>query len=226
MTRVHLFLLAVNVVGCAIQTPLTQGAAANLKGRALATTARRRAPFLPRAPAVASGALAALVSEAGPADEGEIILHENEIVDPALAISRQLSDDLERSYGLRRAPRAIAFNEDDPTKLPVVAPSADLVIDVWTSDWSLKVILDDPSKYRVHYAANFRLIDAKALRAIDGKAGRVIAEGSCESSEETLPDTATRDEFLAKGARRLKGELGQAVQLCVEEFRSKVLHPN
>src|SRR4051812_4958494 len=118
MTRVLVLLLVANLAGCELQAPLTQEAAAHLKGRSLATTARRQAPFLPRAPnpTLGGGALVALMSNAGPADEGEIILRKNGILDPALEISRQLSDELEHRYGLRHEARAIAFNEDDPTR--------------------------------------------------------------------------------------------------------------
>ena len=151
------------------------------------------------------------------------VFDENSVVDPALAISRRLSRDLERHYGLRHAPQAIPFDSDDVTKVTAAAPSADVVIDIWTNDWSLVQLHEDLTKFQVHYSASMRLIDARAVHAIDGKTGVVIAEGTCERAPDDLASAATRDQWLADGASRLKAELKQAVQTCVHDFRVRLL---
>jgi hypothetical protein len=146
------------------------------------------------------------------------------LVDPAQAISRQLSLDLEHHYGLRHAKRPILFDSDDETTIRAADPSADVVIDIWTERWSLVELSEDLSKLHLHYAANMRLIDARTVHALDGKTGLVIAEGTCERSPEGAATAATRDQLLADGARRLKAELAQAVQGCIHDFRSQLLN--
>ena len=148
---------------------------------------------------------------------------ESSLVDPAQAISRQLSRDLERRYGLRHASQPVPFDADDVTKVTALAPSADLLIDIWTDGWSLVALRDDVSKFHVHYAANMRLIDARAVHAIDGKTGLVLAEGTCERAPDEPSSATTRDQLLADGARRLKAELEQAAKTCIHEFRSQLL---
>jgi len=126
------------------------------------------------------GLIDALVAGAyAPESDAAKAFDENGLVDPARTISRQLSQDLEQHFGLRHGSRRISFDSDDVTTIAVAAPDADLVIDIWTDAWSLEQIREDLTKFHLHYAASLRLIDARAVRAIDGKKGLVIAEGSC-----------------------------------------------
>jgi hypothetical protein len=147
----------------------------------------------------------------------------NSFVDPALALSRRLSRDLERHYGLRHAPQTISFDSDDVTKVTTAAPSADVIIDIWTDGWGLAQLREDLTKFQVHYRAYMRLIDARTVHAIDGKTGAVIAEGTCERAPDDLSGAATREQWLADGGRRLKDELKQAERTCIHEFRSQLL---
>jgi hypothetical protein len=214
--------------GCSLQSPLGTDTASQLNGRWLSRTERRGPPFSSAQPmavpggAMVGGALGGLVAAAMLQPTGQVF-DQNSVVDPALAISRRLSRDLERHYGLRHAQRLIPFDSDDVTKVTAAAPSADVVIDIWTDDWSLVQHHEDLSKFHLHYSASMRLIDARAVHAIDGKTGAVIAEGTCERAPDEPSSAATRDQFLADGARRLKAELKQAEQACVHDFRARLL---
>jgi hypothetical protein len=223
--RVHLLLILlvaveVGIAACTLQVPIATEAAASLKGRRIALTARPSPPFLPGGyednPASYGLVGLAVVSEVGAQ-----IVRDNGISDPARFIARKLSDDLERRYDLKPARQTFAGGDDDPTKFNTVDPSADVVLDVWTGDWSLRPRPDAPPKYRVGYAVHLRLIDARVVHVIDGKKGAVIAEGTCRFPEDASSAHA-RDEFLADGARRLKDELDVAARFCVDEFRTKI----
>jgi hypothetical protein len=212
-------------LGCSLQRPLSTDQTSQLKGRTLARTERRRPPFFSAKPVQPLGLIGALVAAAYPSEsDAAKAFDENGLVDPARAISRQLSRDLEQHLGLRHAPRRISFDSDDVTTIAVAAPDADLVIDIWTDDWSLVQLREDLSKFHLHYAASLRLIDARAVHGIDGKKGLVIAEGTCERSPEAPSSSATRNEMLADDARLLHAELEQAVQACIQDFRSQLLH--
>jgi hypothetical protein len=219
--------LLLSTAGCAVQRPLNPDTATSLKGRALTRTARHSPIFKPAVKVPTN--LFSFVYRRTPfyaaktSDAGDQVLRANEIDDPAQAISRQLSQDLEQRYGLRRTPRAIVFNEDDASKLSVAYPSADVVIDVWTQDWGLIPLHDDPSRYHLSYVANFRLIDAKSVRPINGKSGLVLAEGTCSRLPEAPSSCASAEQFMADGARRLKDELALATRACLEEFSTRLL---
>jgi hypothetical protein len=212
------------VTSCALQRPLSADIASQLNGRKLSRTERRTPSFSSAKPRPALGLIGALVaSESTSESEAAKAFDEDGLVDPAQAISRQLSQDLEFHYGLRHAPRRLWCESDDVTTIAAADSSADLVIDVWTNDWGLVPLREDLSKFHLHYAANLRLIDARSVHGIDGKKGLVIAEGTCERSPEEPSSAATRNELLADGARRLHAELEQAVQVCIHDFRSQLL---
>ena len=219
-------------MGCSLQRPLSADTASQFNGRRLARTERHAQLFSSGKPTfppggvlgAVGGAVGGLVAAAMASDAAAPDFDESSVVDPAPAIARQLCHDLEQHYGLRDAARPVPFDSDDVTQITGVDPSADMVLDIWTDDFSLVPLREDLSKFHLHYVANLRLIDARAVHAIDGKAGLVIAEGTCEESLEAPSSSATRSELLTDGARRLKAELKQAVQLCIRDFRSLLLH--
>jgi len=191
-----------------------------MKGRRVAMTARTSPPFIPDTSGPHVGGLIPVIALA---DAGDRLIRDNALVDPAPSIARQLSDDLGRAYGVEPATERFAVVDDDPTKFAAASPSADLVLDVWTSTWRFEPYSYKSSKYRVTYTAYLRLIDAKVLRPLDGKKGQVIAHGTCSRSPEETASAPSHDELLANGAQRLKSELAVAARFCVDEFRAKIL---
>ena len=219
---------AFNLSACAGQQhPLTATAAASLKGRHMATTARRPTPFFVTKPGTnhynSGGAVGALVIAAAMSDAGARVFRDNAIADPAPYMAQQLGDDLRRRFGLQLEPRTVYVSDDDPAQITAAYPAADLLLDVWIDTVSLDPLPQAPSKYRVSYTAYLRLIDAKFVHVIDGKRGLVIGHGTCRRSPAEAANAPSYDEFLANGAQRLKQELDAAALSCVEEFRTKVL---
>jgi hypothetical protein len=221
-------MVATNVAGCAAQQhPLTATAAAGLKGRQVAMTERRpprgsvsvpgKSTFNAGGMAGALGVLAAMSAA------GARIARENSVADSTPYVAGQLSDDIQRRYGLEPAQQRLAISDNDaPTEITAAHPSADLVLDVRTG-WSLQPISHNSSKYYLTYIAHLRLIDAKIVHFIDGKKGAVIADGTCSHSTDDTARAPSYDEFLAQKAQRLKDEIGLAARFCVDEFRAKVL---
>jgi len=222
--RPLLIVLAITVGACALQTPLSPEAAAGMKGRRLTTLVRRAPAFYGPAPedSFAGGLSVALAMEIA----GERIVRDNGLVDPALSVAGQVAATLAARYGLQTSPPVVtAVVHDDPTAIFSAAPEADLVLDVWTDSWGVKTFADgDESKYRATYEVEVRIIDAKALRSIDGRAGVVIAEASCNSPGETPPNAPNRAQFFDDGARLLKKDLDAAARFCVADFQSRILN--
>jgi hypothetical protein len=229
LTRLLLvFVVTVAVAACAVQQhPLTATAAANLRGRRVATTVRPSTPFFVTEPGQDMANMlrlgGALAVAASMSDAGARIFRENGVADPAPFLAQQLSDDLHRRYGLRLERQSLYITDEDPKQITAAHPEVDLLLDVWINSLSLEPFSQDSSKCHVKYTARLRLIDAKIIHPIDGKKGLVIAHGTCVHIPEETPSAPTYDEFLASGAQRLKHELDLATQSCVEVFRSKVL---
>jgi hypothetical protein len=178
------FVVAIDVAACAVQQhPLTATAAASLKGRRVAMTARPPTPFFVTEPNKNHfnpyGLVGGLAIAAAMSDAGARIFRENGIADPAPYMAQQLSDDLRRRYGLKLEQQALYITDDDPKQITAAHPAADLLLDVWINSLSLEPFSHNPSKYRVRYTAYLRLIDAKIVHLIDGKKGLVIAHGTC-----------------------------------------------
>ena len=228
MRLLLVFALAINIAACATQQrPLSATVAASLKGRQVAMSARRPTFFdiitEPESSAVVSpmalgavpGAFRAAVEASARSDASARIVRENAIADPAPYIVRQLSDDLQRRYGLVLAQRAVFITGDDPRQVKAAHPSSDLILDVRIDDWRLEPFHRGSSKYRLSYTAHVRLIDARE--------GVEIAYDTCQPGPQETRSSPNYDEFLANYAQRLKAELEVMARFCIDEFRSKVL---
>jgi hypothetical protein len=222
------FVAAFNLSACAGQQyPLNATVAASLKGRQIATTARRPTPFFITKPGTNNvytlGAFGALVVAAAMSDAGARVFRDNAIADPAPYMAQQLGDDVRRRFGLQLEQKAVYVSDDAPEQITAAHPAADVLLDVWIDSVNLEPVPRDASKYRVRYTAYLRLIDARFVHVIDGKKGLVIGHGTCRRNPDDAAHAPTYDEFLANGAQRLKQELDIAALSCVEEFRTKVL---
>ncbi len=232
MRLLLVFALAINIAACATQQrPLSATVAASLKGRQVAMSARRPTFFLVTEPESAKGSVdvsgvvlfglvgaavgGAVASSVASSDAGVRIGRENAIADPAPYIARQLSDELQRRYGLGLAQRAVFITGDDPRQIKAAHPSSDLILDVRIDDWKLEPFRRGSSKYRLSYTAYVRLIDARE--------GVEIAYDTCQPVPAEAPSSPNYDEFLANRAQRLKAELDVMARFCIDEFRSKVL---
>ena len=215
--------VALSLGSCALQSPLTTEAAAKLNGRRLTTVVRRSTPFLVSKAHMAPDLASPIGGVIAASDIGERLVRENAIADPAFTIARELDDELRRRYGLRQSPTLLAAVDDDPTRIGSLDAASDLVLDVWTDHWEMGRFDNDDPGYVVTYQVNLRLIDAKVVRAIDGKSGAVIAEGTCVRNSEEAPGRPTRDGLLADHARRLKDELDAATRFCINDLSVKIL---
>jgi hypothetical protein len=222
--RLSILAIAVCVGACALQRGLTADTAASLKHRQLTTTVRRApALYVVVAGMPPLGLAAAIGTSIARSEAGLRLVRENEIQDPAFKIAEELGERLRRVYDVRASTPVLGFVDDDPTKISQATPAADLVLDVWTDNWSMEPFTSDDPQYRVRYLVNIRLIDAKGAPTVDGRSGVVLAEGTCRCVSEDESLAATYDELVADHARRLKNELETAVEVCVEDFSSRVL---
>jgi hypothetical protein len=194
-------------------TSMNPGLGQALRNRQVVITQRERPNFVAETP---GKAMLGLTGAALMVVAGNSIVRENAIEDPAVHIARQLSDVLEQHYATRTLADALQTKEKDIAKICSAKPDADLILDVRTLSWSASCFMTSWNKYKVTYTVSVRLIDAKSRKVIaEGAFGRVPAKAT--------PDAPTHKELLANNAAWLKAELNRDAELCVQDFKKRIL---
>lgn len=214
MFRVIVVLAAAMAGGCVSveQVPMSASSSEAIKGKELALTERAKPDFSAMTPS--RGAFG-MIGAAVTISEGNKLIKEHGVEDPAVYIGRTLAADLQGRYNTRLSPKGAPIASDEVSDLVKNAPGTDLVLDVRTINWSFVYFPTSWGKYRVIYSARMRLVDAKS--------GRVLAEGGCHRVPEHTDQAPTYDELVANSAARLKQELRTAADFCINEFKSKTL---
>jgi hypothetical protein len=208
-----LLLIAGALSGCVSTkiVPVDHKALATFQGRTVATSQRDKPAFAANtAGKVMFGMVGAVVA----VTSGNALIKENDVADPATAISQALLADLVTYDFLTPAQGASTTNTDDVQKLAQQYSNADLLLDVQTVNWSFWYFPTNWTHYKVIYSAKLRLIDTKH--------SKLLADGFCARVPEETPDAPTHDELVENNAARLKKELATAADFCIQEFRTKV----
>ena len=127
---------------------------------------------------------------------------------------------LVETYGLKD-PAALVSQElaaalaDGNRMSPAPADRADLLLDVQTIAWDFRPYRRDGDNLFVVYAARVTLVDQRS--------GVRLASGKCRSRRDPGSDSATLDELLADGARRLHDELREAGLECAQRMKRETL---
>jgi hypothetical protein len=196
------------------QIPMSASSAEVVQGKEIALSQRARPDF--SATTAVKAAFGGL-GVGATVSEGNRLVKENGIEDPALYIAQTLAADLQGRYNTRLSPKGAPIAGDDLAELAKSANGSDLVLDIRTINWSFVYFPTSWAKYRVIYAARLRLVDAKSAR--------VIAEGGCHRVPQQSAQSPTYAELVANSAQRLKQELKTAADFCISEFKAKTLAP-
>jgi hypothetical protein len=214
MFRLAILAAAFLAAGCvSVQhVPMNGSSAEALKDKEIALSERPRPEFAASTPGRAAfGAIGAALT----ISEGNKIVKEHGIEDPALYIGKTLAAELQGRYNTRLAGKSVPTDSDEAADIAKNANGADLVLDVRTINWSFVYLPTSWGRYRVIYTARLRLVEAKS--------GKVLAEGGCKRASDDAKNAPSYGDLLANSAARLKQELLAAADLCISEFKSKVL---
>jgi hypothetical protein len=131
--------------------------------------------------------------------EGNRLVRDYGIADPVTQLSEDLATTLAARNGMRTG------NEK----------SADLLLNVKTINWDFRPYRNDADNLYVVYSARVSLVDRRS--------GETLASGKCRSRRDGEGDSATLDQLLADGARRLQSELREAAAECAQGLKSGTL---
>lgn len=131
--------------------------------------------------------------------EGNRLVESYGLEDPA----GQLSEDLVASLALHNGMQTSTRD------------TADVLLQVSTINWDFRPYRNDPDNLYIVYSARISLVDRHN--------GAVLAQGKCRSRRDHQGDSATLDDLLADGAKRLQKELREAAQECAQAVKSSTL---
>ena len=194
--------------------PLDVAKLESSKPQSLVVTARGKPDFSAMTPGKAAFAM---LGAAGAISEGNKIVKENNVEDPANYISTEVTKVLSKRFKISSVKRAKKPTQaTDATKLANDYPTGGLIVDVQTINWSFIYFPTDWSHFRVIYSAKMRLVD--------GKSKKMLAEGFCSRVPEKDESSPTKDQLLANSAARLKKELQISAGDCVKQLVDNVIN--
>ncbi|WP_447981958.1 hypothetical protein [Achromobacter kerstersii] len=192
--------------------PISQDSLSKLEGKSIVSSRYGQPDFT----AFTAGKAAfAMLGAAAMVTEGNTIVKENGIEDPAKAISAGLQSKLASLKNTTVVNASGVAAKDDVATVVAASPGGDYVLDVKTLTWMFNYYPTDWAHYRVSYTARLRLIDA-ATKA-------VVAESACTGVQGDDKNPPTKDQLLENGAGLLKGYLAKAGEACTEVLARDVL---
>ncbi len=213
--RIAIGLIAVVVLSACTTVnhiPLTKETSTQLQGKRVMRTQYPTADF---SAFTAGKAAFAIVGAAAMIAEGNSIVKENGIQDPAVVISQALAERLSTARSVVIMPITGVAKDDDISTLLATYTGADYLLDVKTFNWMFNYYPSNWAHYRVTYSARLRLIDTNAKR--------VVAETMCQTVQGDDAKPPTKDQLLENKASLLKEYLGKGASACVDVLAKDVL---
>ncbi|GGY78012.1 hypothetical protein GCM10011613_23250 [Cellvibrio zantedeschiae] len=142
--------------------------------------------------------------------DGNAVVKENDIRDPAVSISAKLVEKFKTTYAMKIVESDAVAKKDDLKALVVTYPKVDYLIDVKTISWMAIYYPLDWTHYSSVYKSRLRIIDLNT--------SKVIAESVCLTNNTTDQNRPTYDQLIANKAAILKAFLDKDAQQCVDNF--------
>ncbi len=204
------------ISGCASikHQPLTKESTENIHGKSIVNTQYEKPDFLAMTAGKAAFAVLGTVAMIA---EGNSIIKENNVADPAVLISENLMDGLAKKHNMQ----VVSNNNTVTTSnriddLAEMYASSEYILDIQTMGWSFVYFPTDWNSYRVIYSARLRLIDSASKT--------VVAEEFCSRMPEyeNSNDAPTHKYLVDDNAQGLKTELEVAAEFCINYFNETV----
>ncbi|WP_079203817.1 hypothetical protein [Pseudomonas sp. CC6-YY-74] len=211
LVRSLLAVVLVSLAGCSTVKPkeLTGTEADQLQGKTLGYSRYSELPDFIAQTAV--NVQFGLLGVAAAVSNGNSMIRDNKIEDPALGMAKQLADELAAAQKMTIVHAPTAVESADLDAVVAAYPQFDYILDVRTRGWSSIYYVSDFNNYKVAYSVYARLIDRKTKR--------VLAEKAC-SYTPIYEDTNKAPSYheLEQGVG-LRSQLVQSVDYCSDDFR-------
>ena len=187
---------------------LTQAKAAGLRGKTLGVTRRAIKPSF--VAATAGKATFALLGAAAMASEGNKIVVDNGIPDPADLIERELTAILVQQHGLVTKPElpTAIVTKNDLKAYVAAQPNADLVLDIRSGGWGFNYYPTRWGTYWVVYSVELNLLDVKTSER--------LVHVACNTNTIKHSAPPSKEALLDNQAQLLKDVLAALSWNCVQ----------
>lgn len=194
--------------------PLPLETAPKLQGKTMVVTRHKVPSFSAFSPGAATfGVLGAL----GAIGEGNRLIRENEVADPADIIEQQLIILLEKHYGLQAIPtQNRVIDVEKPKAIAATQSNVDYVLDVRSTGWMHSYDPKRWGEFWVAYSAQARLIDAK-----DGK---LISDVGCISNTQKQPNSPSKKSLWENNALLMKNVTTMMGWVCARIIANGEFH--
>jgi len=145
--------------------------------------------------------------------EGNRIVRESGVVDPAGDIARRMAKAYGEAHGEALADEPLVLAHGD--KPATAAGAAKTVVEVKTVAWGFFPTHTLGSRFEAAYSAQLTVTDVAS--------GKVAVKGRCVVKAPKDTDAPTHEQLLADNAAVLKRQLATAADACVQQLRAKAL---
>lgn len=187
-------LLAGNVMAKDKIQPLPQAAAADLKGKTLVVTRHK----IPSYTAMTAGKAGFALLGAGlMIAEGNKIIRENEVPDPAALLEAQLAPAFATHYGMQIKPATMAMIDvEKPKQIAATQTDTDYIFDIRSGGWMSSYYPSEWAKYWILYSVQVQLINAKD--------GSLVSNMACNANTHKHANSPSKDQMYANKAQLFK----------------------
>ncbi len=174
--------------------PLPETAAVQLQGKTLVVTRHKVPSYTAMTAGKASfGLLGAGLMIA----EGNKIIKENEVPDPAALLEAQLAPAFAKHYGMQLKPASVAMIDvEKPKQIAATQTDADYVLDIRSGGWVSAYYPTDWAKYWILYSVQIQLVNAKD--------GTLVSNMACNATTNKHPNSPSKDQMLENKAQLFK----------------------
>jgi hypothetical protein len=163
------------------------------------------------------GAIEADRSFAAAKKAGKSVQDGSGIEDAIVRVRDRFISRWQQGMTLKVTPVAEVLQDDDPVALRKKLQPG-VVLDFRTTEWGIKHIPKDPSRYQITYAARARLVRVQN--------SEVLWQGACQSKDEQAVESSTLEEFLADQGALLKRRFDVAADDCADTFIIQLFGPD
>ena len=215
-------LAALGLCGCVSMraAPVSESALSPYRGQPLTVVTYRKSDFFAMTQGLAVtgmfGALGGAIGASIATDNGNKLVNDDSIPDPALDISAKVQPQIRQllNPSAEKTLSELDTKLTDEASLSKAVGNSGVILDVQTVNWGF-IYFPFSSHYRVTLAMRARLIDANT--------GKRIAQAPCAyaSDENGAP---TYDEMIDNQGVRLKAMLGAGTENCLAKIQKSLVN--
>ena len=214
LTRAVIFFFVVFLSGCTTldPIPLSSDASRQLQDKSVVRTTYPAPNFFANNH---RNSMFGLIGAVAAFLEGNSMIQENDVQDPAIAIGQGIVDRLIATRNATQVPSLAVTTSDDIQTLLATYQGADILVDVKTVDWMYSYYPAKWGRYKVTHLARVRLIDSASKEVM------VVTGCASEQSDDANPPT--EDQLLQNKAALLKEYLSKSATSCIDRVTKDFL---